>query len=418
MQKREGKAACLYQVVFYSGKLRGKTEELEELNLLEIVDDVVGCEDVRDDAGMHDDGNAVATKRKRLKSDTLSVENPFKRTRGPSKQQQQQEARRREELRRIHWMMLRSMRQLVSLHGSVLLSRKAVVQYAQALTRAPETDAQLWDDVILRAAAEGTIRRVRADGTSLKGGERDVRLVPVFLQTCGPGSGLNRTQEQSGHAIDPDWDWDRFTAALDGPQSVMHLVLWPEQLGLGTPQSNSSSKAEVQPSEDSVQGALKETSVAARETNAEAKAEASKAKAEASKAAKPEAEPQATAVHTAADERRRTESNGPVMPPRPAQNEWALFVLQERPLAVQAVMGGSKLNNMPAVGWHRASVARRDGSKADVYYFAPDGTQLRSRNDVSRWIESQPTLVEVEKEEGPRLRPPYSPSLEVSPSRT
>ena len=86
------------------------------------------------------------------------------------------------------------------------------------------------------------------------------------------------------------------------------------------------------------------------------------------------------------------------MPPRAAQDEWSLFVLQERPLAMQAVMGGARLNNTPAVGWHRACVARRDGSKADVYYAAPDGTQMRSRNDVSRWIEIQPKVAIVEME--------------------
>jgi hypothetical protein len=398
VQKRERKAVHLYQVVFYAGKLCGKLEELEELDLLEIVDDV-GC-----DADVHDESNAAA-KRKRIKPEILSTESAFKRTRGPSKQQMQEDARRREELRRAHWLLLRSMRQLVALHGSALLSRKAVVQHTRALTRAPESDAQLWDDIIQQAATEGTIRRVRADGTPLKGGERDVRLVPMFLQACGPGrgvEGLNQTLAQSGQSI----DWDRFTGSLDGPEYAMHLVLWPESLGLGGPQSKTpSSKAEE--TQHAAERPDKRVHSGANEARNAACASNSAQTSDASLEADLKAEPQEAAG--AVDMRSHTESNRPVNPPRPAQNEWALFVLQERPLAVQAVMGGSRLNNTPAIGWHRACVSRRDGSKADVYYFAPDGTQLRSRNDVSRWIESQPTVVVIEKEEGPRLASPVPP---------
>ena len=63
-------------------------------------------------------------------------------------------------------------------------------------------------------------------------------------------------------------------------------------------------------------------------------------------------------------------------------------------------MGGSVLNNKPALGWHRAVVRRRDGSKADVYYFAPDGTTLRSSPDVRRWLHARHELKVVEMDEG------------------
>ena len=63
-------------------------------------------------------------------------------------------------------------------------------------------------------------------------------------------------------------------------------------------------------------------------------------------------------------------------------------------------MGGSVLNNKPALGWHRAVVGRRDGSKADVYYFAPDGTSLRSGRDVQRWLDARRELNIVEMDEG------------------
>jgi hypothetical protein len=177
------------------------------------------------------------------------------------------------------------------------------------------------------------------------------------------------------------------------------------------PQSDSSSEAEEASFEkehsrpsavESMHASLvKEACDAARETVAETDSEASTVSLSATSATSRRAvEPQAAAA--AAALRPHTTAHSRVLPPHQPQNESALSALQEWPLAVQAVMGGARLNDTPAVGWHRACVAGSHGGAVDVHYFAPDGTQLRSTNDVRRWIESQPELAAVEMAQGPK----------------
>ena len=40
----------------------------------------------------------------------------------------------------------------------------------------------------------------------------------------------------------------------------------------------------------------------------------------------------------------------------------------------------------PAVGWFRKCEPRKSSDKVDVYYYPPDGVQLRSRPDVRRRV--------------------------------
>ena len=55
-----------------------------------------------------------------------------------------------------------------------------------------------------------------------------------------------------------------------------------------------------------------------------------------------------------------------------------------------------KGENDPVVGWTRRCEPRKSSDKVDVYYFPPDGVQLRSRPDVRRYFEGKPEMAEVE----------------------
>jgi len=48
----------------------------------------------------------------------------------------------------------------------------------------------------------------------------------------------------------------------------------------------------------------------------------------------------------------------------------------------------TQLNHDPANDWHKEANMRRDGSKADVYYNAPDGTRCRSMPEIRRFLEA------------------------------
>ena len=51
----------------------------------------------------------------------------------------------------------------------------------------------------------------------------------------------------------------------------------------------------------------------------------------------------------------------------------------------------TQLNNDPCMYWHKEANLRRDNSKADVYYHAPDGTRIRSMPEVSEVKRPDPT---------------------------
>jgi len=52
------------------------------------------------------------------------------------------------------------------------------------------------------------------------------------------------------------------------------------------------------------------------------------------------------------------------------------------------------VNNIPWQGWHKEVLWRKDGTKGDANYYAPDGTMLRSTPDVRRYL--QPVTVDGE----------------------
>ena len=47
-----------------------------------------------------------------------------------------------------------------------------------------------------------------------------------------------------------------------------------------------------------------------------------------------------------------------------------------------------QINHLPCKNWHKEANLRRDHSKADVYYHAPDGSKLRSMPEVRLYLES------------------------------
>ncbi len=49
----------------------------------------------------------------------------------------------------------------------------------------------------------------------------------------------------------------------------------------------------------------------------------------------------------------------------------------------------------PAPGWFRKCEPRKSSDKVDVYYYPPDGVQLRSRPDVRRYFEGKPHMATV-----------------------
>ena len=80
---------------------------------------------------------------------------------------------------------------------------------------------------------------------------------------------------------------------------------------------------------------------------------------------------------------------------RPTKTAYAIFKESGMKGAVAATMDGHALNDDPAPGWYRELVARRSGDKVDAYYYPPDGTQLRSRPDVRRYFEANPSEAQV-----------------------
>jgi len=49
----------------------------------------------------------------------------------------------------------------------------------------------------------------------------------------------------------------------------------------------------------------------------------------------------------------------------------------------------------PAPGWFRKCEPRKSSDKVDVYYYPPDGVQLRSRPDVRRYFEGKPHMAQI-----------------------
>jgi len=78
-------------------------------------------------------------------------------------------------------------------------------------------------------------------------------------------------------------------------------------------------------------------------------------------------------------------------PPRPPRSAQYFFGLEHRPEAALATLG-APLAHKPRQGWHREVRLRKvppgHTAKVDIYYYAPDGAQLRSRNEVQRYLES------------------------------
>lgn len=86
--------------------------------------------------------------------------------------------------------------------------------------------------------------------------------------------------------------------------------------------------------------------------------------------------------------------------PKPSNplSAYLLFQKEKTPSAMKEVRQlnpdlTTQLNNLPAQHWHREAVMRRDGSKADIYYHAPDGSKIRSMPEVRRFLE-------IEKRQG------------------
>ena len=77
-------------------------------------------------------------------------------------------------------------------------------------------------------------------------------------------------------------------------------------------------------------------------------------------------------------------------PPRPPRSAQYFFGLEHRPEAALNTLG-APLAHKPRQGWHREVRLRKvppgQTAKVDIYYYAADGAQLRSRNEVQRYLE-------------------------------
>jgi Methyl-CpG binding domain. len=77
------------------------------------------------------------------------------------------------------------------------------------------------------------------------------------------------------------------------------------------------------------------------------------------------------------------ETADPPRQPRGARLPLYYYGLEMRRATVEKVLGFS-LNDTPCFGWHRELRLRKQSNppKKDIFYYAPDGIQLRSRNEV------------------------------------
>ena len=82
-------------------------------------------------------------------------------------------------------------------------------------------------------------------------------------------------------------------------------------------------------------------------------------------------------------------------PPVPARSAAYFFGLEYRPQACREALG-IELAGLPRPGWHREIRMRKvpPGAppKVDVFYYAPDGAQIRSRNELERYLGARPAM--------------------------
>ncbi len=88
-------------------------------------------------------------------------------------------------------------------------------------------------------------------------------------------------------------------------------------------------------------------------------------------------------------------------PPERLVSESQQFCDSIRHAQVANITDGHTLNNDPAEGWYRElrPCRLRDGQEYCAYYYSPDGTQLKSRAMVRRFLTAHPDVAKVSDSE-------------------